>query len=70
MASVAESDCHKDPNFAAIISFLDKFGPSLGLPILTYTDLERFIEAASTEGTNTAPLFLKRSRFILLKCSL
>ncbi|XP_005111492.1 uncharacterized protein LOC101854765 isoform X3 [Aplysia californica] len=44
MASVAESDCHKDPNFAVICSFLDKYGELLGLPSVSYSDLERFLE--------------------------
>ncbi|XP_059177548.1 uncharacterized protein LOC131956927 isoform X2 [Physella acuta] len=49
MASVGEGDCHKDPNFAVICSFFDKFSEPLGLPHVTYTDLQRYLEDTSND---------------------
>ncbi|CAG5136604.1 unnamed protein product [Candidula unifasciata] len=44
MASVGEGDCHKDPNFAVVCSFLDKYGASLGLEPISYSDLQTYLE--------------------------
>lgn len=50
MASEATSSaCHKDPNFAVICSFFERYGELLGLPDLTFEDLENHLENR-TEG--------------------
>ncbi|KAH9512758.1 hypothetical protein Btru_038123, partial [Bulinus truncatus] len=49
MASVGEGDCHKDPNFAVICSFFDKYSTSLGLPEISYADLQKYLEDTSNE---------------------
>ena len=43
MASATES-CHKEPNFAVICSFLEKYGELLGLPNISFLDLKCFLE--------------------------
>ncbi|CAL1542884.1 unnamed protein product [Lymnaea stagnalis] len=49
MASVGEGDCHKDPNFAVICSFFDKYGALLELPEVTYTDLQKYLEDSTND---------------------
>jgi len=44
MAAALEGQCHQDPNFAVICSFLDKYGEMLGLPNISYVDLQHWIE--------------------------
>lgn len=44
MASQAENDCLSNPNFAVICSFLDRYGESLSLPDIGYSDLQEWIE--------------------------
>ena len=51
MASVvADSDCHKDPNFAVICSFLDRYGELLALPNVSYANLEKYLEDTTNDG--------------------
>ena len=50
MASVVESDCHKDPNFAVLCSFFERYGELLGLPSVSYSELEDFLEDTSEDG--------------------
>lgn len=49
MAS-GEGDCHKDPNFAVICSFLDKYGSLLGLQPICYSDLQSYLEDTTGDG--------------------
>ena len=44
MAAAGESTCHSDPNFAVICSFLEKYGELLGLPDITFVDLQSYLE--------------------------
>lgn len=44
MASAVESLCHKDPNFAVICNFWDRYGEMIGLKETSYADLERWLE--------------------------
>lgn len=48
MAAAGESTCHSDPNFAVICSFLDKYGELLGLPEISYVDLQEYLEDTKT----------------------
>uniref|UniRef100_A0A2C9JP17 PHD-type domain-containing protein n=1 Tax=Biomphalaria glabrata TaxID=6526 RepID=A0A2C9JP17_BIOGL len=52
MASVGEGDCHKDPNFAVICSFFDKYSSSLGLPEISYTELQKYLEDTDSDVSN------------------
>ena len=44
MASAGSSDCHSDPNFAVICCFLEKYGDLLGLPDISFVDLQHYLE--------------------------
>ena len=44
VASDAASDIHKDPNFAVICSFIERYGELIGLPDLSFSDLQKHIE--------------------------
>ena len=44
MASAPAGACHKDPNFAVICSFIERYGEILGLPELSFIDLEKDLE--------------------------
>ena len=44
MAAAGESTCHSDPNFAVICSFLEKYGELLGLPDISFVDLQSYLE--------------------------
>ena len=44
MANAGESVCHNDPNFSVICSFLDKYSDLLGLPRISFEDLQRYLE--------------------------
>jgi remodeling and spacing factor 1 len=44
MAAVGEGTCHSDPNFAVICSFLDKYGQLLGLPEISFANLQSYLE--------------------------
>ncbi|KAL5004220.1 hypothetical protein ScPMuIL_017676 [Solemya velum] len=44
MADISDGNCLNDPNFAVICSFLDRYGESLGIPIISYEDLQTWLE--------------------------
>ncbi|XP_064638858.1 remodeling and spacing factor 1-like [Lineus longissimus] len=44
MASASQNCCLSDPNYAVICSFLDQFGELLGLPDLTFKDVQNYLE--------------------------
>ena len=44
MANAIDSVCLNDPNFAVICSFLGRYGELLGLPDLSYVDLQTILE--------------------------
>jgi remodeling and spacing factor 1 len=44
MASASQTSCLTDPNYAVICSFLDQFGELLGLPDLTFKDVQNYLE--------------------------
>lgn len=48
MASTGDEECHSDPNFAVICSFLDRYGEILGLPEVSFTDLAKYLEDSKT----------------------
>ncbi|KAL4220405.1 respiration factor rsf1 [Mactra antiquata] len=54
MATQAENDCLSNPNFAVICSFLDRYGESLSLPEIGYSDLQEYIE----DTKNVSPVLI------------
>ncbi|XP_064615181.1 remodeling and spacing factor 1-like [Liolophura sinensis] len=44
MASARESICQNDPNFAVICSFLNRYGDLLGIPKISFAELQTYLE--------------------------